>query len=247
MHTETERAWLAGFIDGEGNIGITHIASTGPLGKRHVLRVTVTNTHVPTLHHIHELWGATRMSMRERKNGWKAAGDVVWWAQRAGEVLREVQPYLVTKKEQCRIALEFLETMNSPEHRSRPITDEIWNRREALRLELSGHNRKATAEAVESSVETKPPLTCQYCKKEFTSYQKRRKYCSRDCNLMAGREAYVDRHTYQKVCPSCGQEFTARLKQLYCSNRCGRKGSGHAPVPKGSKRDPITRKVIRET
>ena len=48
MHTETERAWLAGFIDGEGNIGITHIASTGPLGKRHVLRVTVTNTHVFT-------------------------------------------------------------------------------------------------------------------------------------------------------------------------------------------------------
>ena len=40
------------------------------------------------------------------------------------------------------------------------------------------------------------------------------------CRMQAGREAYIDRHTYQRTCPACQREFTARLKQIYCSVKC---------------------------
>ena len=243
--TETDRAYMAGFVDGEGHIGITVLASGNGRG-RHALAVNITNTHIPTLERLAQIWDGKVIGFRSRgvDRGWKQAADVRWNSRAAGEMLREVQPYLITKRAQCDVALAFIDGVNPAEHHSRPITEGIWEAREDMRLKLRALNRRGGDEPAQRVLFTvNLPLKCQYCGKAFATYQKRRKYCSRECNMKAGRDAYVDRHTAQKECPACGKQFTARLKQLYCSISCGRKQQA-PPVPKGSKRDGPGGRVI---
>ena len=217
MRTETDRAYMAGFVDGEGHIGIG-LLSTNTGRKRHTLNVTVTNTHIEALNELSEIWGPKVVNLRQRQDNWRPTGDIKWNTGAAAEMLRELQPYLRIKKEQCRIALEYAETINRPRFHAKYVEQDVWEERERLRLEIRALNSRRPAEPVK--FEKMPELNCQYCGESFGSYQQRRKYCSQKCSMQAGREAYIDRHTYQRTCPACQNEFTARLKQNYCSIRC---------------------------
>ncbi|MDO8673200.1 MAG: hypothetical protein Q7O66_17480 [Dehalococcoidia bacterium] len=237
MHTETQKAYLAGLLDGEGNIAIPTIPTKRGT-TRHTLDVRITNTAVAVLQEIGAEWGSKIAQIRKRhiERGYKETGDLRWSTQSAAIMLREIRPYLRIKAQQADIALLLMETLRPREHRTVPLTDEEWSYREQLRLQLRVLNRRG-GDAAAAAIPTpeKPTLTCQYCGTEFNTYQKLRKYCSQKCAMAAGRDAYVDRHTYTKVCLGCGQTFTARMKQLYCSVKCGRKMQP-PPVPKGTKR-----------
>jgi hypothetical protein len=231
MHTEAERAYMAGLVDGEGHIGITRLASQNGRG-RHTLIVQVTNTHLATLRELAAEWDVAAMGVRQRGRS-RAVADLKWSTDAAVRLLREIQPYLRIKREQCRVALEFAETIRPRETRTIPITIAEWEHRDRLRYAIQLLNSRTPQEP--QTLKAAPEMTCQYCHAVFTGYQKRRKYCSRDCAMKAGRDAYVDRHTTTKTCPSCGKEFVSRLKQQYCSIKCGRTAQA-PPVPLGTQR-----------
>lgn len=73
--------------------------------------------------------------------------------------------------------------------------------------------------------------TCLYCKKQFTSYEKNRKYCSWECYLSDHKE-YRDHH----ICEQCGREFVvtakipSRLNKRFCSTQC-RNEHNATPLP----------------
>jgi len=104
MATETEKAWLAGFLDGEGTI---YIASTK---RERSLFLRIRNTHLPTLNRIKEIFrvgyigphsgGQTRLGKKQVYE---------WYVNdnQARKVLEAVFPYLVTKKAQAEVGIAF--------------------------------------------------------------------------------------------------------------------------------------------
>lgn len=107
MTTELDLAWAAGLFDGEGHIG-AHLCS-GTVYTHWKLSVLVSNVHKPTMDKFQSLVGGR---MRLRKNG---PGNRKIWVLRLGEgvaaaALEKLLPYLVTKKEQAELALEFRKT-----------------------------------------------------------------------------------------------------------------------------------------
>lgn len=220
MPSEVERAYMAGLLDGEGHIGITLLSQPNG-GKRHELSVTVTNTKIDALQQIAADWDGKIAQIRKRREGWSEVADIRWNSESAVRMLEAVLPYLRIKQEQARIAIRFGQTIRDRNRRRTPLTEQEWQVREDLRLAIRGLNRRAPGRQEPPQVE-RPPLTCQYCGEQFTSYQKRRKYCSQACNMKAGRDAYEERTRSIRPCALCGTEFLARSTQKYCSIKCGR-------------------------
>lgn len=112
----TELAWLAGFLDGEGCIGIyRHKTNTS---RGYQLRVSVVNTDLASLLKFKiafggPIWKADRKGSLGKKVCWE------WQVTgKAAELaLQQLFPYLRTKGRQARIALRFRGTYNH--HRPR--------------------------------------------------------------------------------------------------------------------------------
>ena len=113
MISETDKAWLAGFWDGEGSITIfTHVEKNGT--KKICPTINVTNTNEYVIAHVVELLDklGTSFSILEKKNEsdkWKNAYTV--GTRNMGyikTVLETIQPYLVCKKAQCSLVLRYV-------------------------------------------------------------------------------------------------------------------------------------------
>ncbi len=104
MSRETDLAWSAGIIDGEGYIG-TYLARTNT-GECWVLKVTVANTNLKMLERLKEIFSDGFINVKKKS---KAHHKQQWhWnvcSKKAERVLKLVQPYLVAKKEQVELAL----------------------------------------------------------------------------------------------------------------------------------------------
>lgn len=114
--TDLELAWAAGVMDGEGCI-LVH-AQSGRMGRHgvqgapiHELRVVLVNTNKPMLDRFQSWFGGaiTKKKKRgtERRNiaEWRISG------QRAAGVLSQLLPYLLVKREEALLGLEFAKTL----------------------------------------------------------------------------------------------------------------------------------------
>jgi hypothetical protein len=107
MIADTDIAWAAGILDGEGSIG----AYTNGNGGR-VLSVQVGNTDFRMVQKLHDMFGGCLRETNPCASGrtywqWKTTSRV------AASCLRLVLPYLITKKEQAEVALVFSDTRGS--------------------------------------------------------------------------------------------------------------------------------------
>lgn len=106
--TDTDLAWAAGFIDGEGHIGINMA------GDSTQMAVSVSNTDLRSIKRFAELFGGKLHYTTPGTGGkrpvhyWRAAGHG------AAGVLRQVYPYLVIKKEQADVAFDYAATLLPP-------------------------------------------------------------------------------------------------------------------------------------
>ncbi len=141
MVSETDKAYLAGLLDGEGSIGINNFGGKRVPG----LRVTVTNTHLAVLKELQAIWGGALTSRRIRVKGWKASSDLLWGAVTAAEILRAVQPYLRIKQSQCKLALQFQKTVNDSSHRTRKLAEGVAEYRQELRQKMKLLNARGTS------------------------------------------------------------------------------------------------------
>lgn len=102
---KTDLAYLAGFFDGEGYVGVVFGMAAG----QHTLRVTVTNNYRPTLTRYRDRWGGSvrNPSISESGNG----GKLAWTWQATGHeaivFLKAILPYLDCKKPQATLAISF--------------------------------------------------------------------------------------------------------------------------------------------
>ena len=97
-------AWAAGIVDGEGCI--TLYKATTNSGIAYVMKVTVVNTSLTMLQRLHTLFGIGYIGIRPRRS--KKHKRIWIWevtTKNAEVVLKAIQPYLVAKVEECRLAL----------------------------------------------------------------------------------------------------------------------------------------------
>lgn len=111
--TETQKAWLAGFIDGEGYLGITfqrkketRLQAASPLLHPYVV---VVNTNREVLQHIRELIGDGHVYLSKKGSDrtkesyqYKLTKMVV-----LVDLLEALESYFRIKSQQCRILIEF--------------------------------------------------------------------------------------------------------------------------------------------
>ncbi len=62
---------------------------------------------------------------------------------------------------------------------------------------------------------------CLHCKKEFTTNNKNKVYCSHECYLAHQLTYHRKKEMQTRICEACGKEFeTTHHAKKYCSNEC---------------------------
>ncbi len=104
MSRETDLAWAAGIVDGEGYIG-TYLAHTRT-GSCYVLKLTVVNTDIRMLERFKLIFGVGSISSKKvYASNHKPRWDYYVSSKKAQQVLELIQPYLVAKADQAELAL----------------------------------------------------------------------------------------------------------------------------------------------
>lgn len=101
--TPTELAYLAGFFDGEGYVGISTDYPKWAKGNSYLrLRVNITQKDKKILEMIKDIYGGTLHKGKDGVHKWYVDG------QKAISFLKDVLPFLILKKEQTKLAIEFV-------------------------------------------------------------------------------------------------------------------------------------------
>lgn len=102
--------WLAGFVDGEGYIGLAYRSTKNRATKEKTLypRLTITNTYLPVLLKIKEEFGGSlkiqSKSKQYNKNG-RQSYSLAWGPKATRLLLERLLPFLIVKKEQADLLL----------------------------------------------------------------------------------------------------------------------------------------------
>lgn len=101
-----KKSWTAGIIDGEGCI---HIGKrTGQNRKGFQLRINVSNTDPKMILELKSLWGGwSGPCSKDKRLNRKSAWQWIITDTPAAKFLEEVYPFLICKKEQAVLAIEF--------------------------------------------------------------------------------------------------------------------------------------------
>lgn len=131
MIKTTDISWAAGIIDGEGSIFIRSAKHWAGL----VIRVGM--THLPTLKKLQSLFGGNIGNAYRSKKNISHKDLYTWEVNSTNQIncLEKLYPYLITKQNQARIALEYLKlpkTIND----SKGVPLDIMNQRLHYRLAL---------------------------------------------------------------------------------------------------------------
>lgn len=121
----TSVKYLAGFFDADGSLGVYD-------GK---LNVNVSQKTLMPLPLFKALWGG---SIYTRKNGqhiWKTTDSS------AGRALREMLPWLIVKKDQAVLGIEFANTLGQRGNRYKAMPLEILARRHEIATALKEAKR----------------------------------------------------------------------------------------------------------
>jgi hypothetical protein len=139
MFRDTDLAWAAGIIDGEGCISLNQEKRT-----QYLLRLTVTNTNLLLLTRIQELFGGNICPMKRYQDHWKDRWQWDLKAAKAERALRAVLPYLVAKRQEADIALQARALIGKVGSTHNPNREQLaWLKHELSGLK--GHRRKPAA------------------------------------------------------------------------------------------------------
>lgn len=135
---DTDIAWAAGIIDGEGciYIGRQQGGTFGRVNVSHRMYVKVTMCHRPTLEALRAIFGMGSVHHQDKATE-RRNDSYSWWvgARQAEQLLLWVRPYLVTKAIEADIALEFMALpsgLTGGAHGNSLLPAELIERRESL-------------------------------------------------------------------------------------------------------------------
>jgi len=144
--TELEKAYLAGFIDGEGCITAECPAIDGhnkPKAAR--VRIMLAQTNKPIIEWLHVKLGGT-VCKKQAQGNHKASYNWVLNGQRATLLLIAIHPHLRVKREQAEVAIAFGKVRLG--RTSIPITGEEKNQLAELKRRLMALNQRGTGKTI---------------------------------------------------------------------------------------------------
>ena len=116
--------YIAGFFDGEGGIYVTQKVDKR-FGKDILvrnIRCQVTNGDIKVLKMIQQKYGGI-IREKQRERNWKPAFYLEIASQKdILKFLQDIEPYLIVKKEQVKLAIQYLKSRLSHQHKR--YTDE---------------------------------------------------------------------------------------------------------------------------
>lgn len=128
-------SYIAGFMDGEGSIGIYRKKNNSDSKYYYRLGITIGNSDYEVLKWICDNLGIGKIYLKKKyeerfKNQyhWQVAG------KEAEQFLQLIYPFLHIKKEECEIALEFRKLTSI---KIKKISKENYMKREELAFKLS--------------------------------------------------------------------------------------------------------------
>jgi hypothetical protein len=136
---ETDLAYLAGLIDGEGVVTIAKVRPAPRIkngNPRYFAKVEIQMSDRPAIDHIARLYERHIMVKKPSANMKKEAYRVSWQAKIAGELLKQVLPYLVLKHPQALAVIAFQAVLTAEGPGGRPKTAEQIAVRERYYQEL---------------------------------------------------------------------------------------------------------------
>jgi hypothetical protein len=100
MQPNTEHAYLAGFIDGEGSFGVSNQS----------ISLRVTNTHFPVLERLRELWGGAVILHGEGDGVRRTSWQWQLYGEKVTTAIRDMWDHLREKRPQAGLLLEWRDT-----------------------------------------------------------------------------------------------------------------------------------------
>ena len=110
--TELQKAYLAGFFDGDGCVSIVK-SHKPPYGHYHQLAVMFSQSSKPFLEHWQQITGVGKIyEQRGKSNIAHTRPHYIWRipSNSGAELLAEIAPYLIIKRRQAALAAEFQAT-----------------------------------------------------------------------------------------------------------------------------------------
>jgi hypothetical protein len=134
--TETDLAYLAGLIDGGGTIAIDKHPPVGHYkSPRYQLRVDIQTSERPIIDHVATLFERSIMIRKATGHMTKDGYRINWSAQIAARLLELLAPYLVLKRPQALVALDF-QRITAARRTKRALTAEELEARDYCYREL---------------------------------------------------------------------------------------------------------------
>lgn len=179
--TESDFAWAAGLIDGEGCLFIYNRKN-----KSYSALLTVTMTHVPTIEKLNSIIPG-HFNYKLSKHGHK--GMLTWRPYDTKYAIDKIYPYLVCKKAEADILLEFLlmpkdTSHHKYQHLLKRKNELYWLCREAKKFDYTEEIIKRKAENLGKRDTFKADFKCKVCGKEMKIARhraKKQQYCSPKC------------------------------------------------------------------
>jgi hypothetical protein len=161
---EVDRVWLAAIMDGEGSISGTYHVRKDDGSTRTDVRMHVTNSDRRLLDECERIFPLGKTEFSEHRTGHLGKRDVWRWipsGDSRSELLREIYPYLISKKDQARLAWNLLEMSKEASHLGKvPQRRLMKERREWIVQALSRLNHGQKVDIPEWAEEP-PPLLYQ--------------------------------------------------------------------------------------
>jgi hypothetical protein len=136
-------AWLAGIVDGEGHLGINwstqhEVLRSGEKKRQFVLRCHIRNTDpfmmkkISDIYHRHNLRFFWKLCKPQKKHHRETIEIIVYTMGALEKLLNLLLPFLVTKKRQGQLILEYLEWrrgLNVPIHHPSPVQSSVLSQK----------------------------------------------------------------------------------------------------------------------
>lgn len=139
--------YIAGFFDGEGYIQIAKKAPNSHSGAPYWLTASMANTHKGVLEEIQKVIGNGKVIFHQGTNGWKTHYRLTFYTLQALNFIKLIEPYLIIKKEEARLAIEFAEHLKSRHYGLKLTEEELTVRHDYyLKMKSLKGNRGADKE-----------------------------------------------------------------------------------------------------
>lgn len=211
LMAETEAAYVAGFVDGEGCLSLVRAKQLAEGQWKIEPRFSVYNANTTVILRIREMVGCGAIyPMKARGPGHRQGYVLQWNRAEMAWVLPQIRPYLCGKAAQADLLMQFIFRKGTPESDAE------------LRDRITELNSLGVAEA-----DAGP--NCPVCGALVDrSHYARKTFCSQKCQQDAANLARKNgrRAGETRTCPKCGKEFETTVRSaVYCSANC--RGAAH--------------------